>query len=429
MKTWKSLAIASILTGSLIGLVAACGSSSDDGGTGGKGTGGSSGAGTGGGTGGSAADGGLIGDGSSGSGGAFLDGSPGETSADAFDPDAACATTTVSATLTPANLLFLIDRTGSMNCNPPPTQSTAQCDVSPVAIDNSPTKWEITHDALVAAWNGLQNADPLPSIGVMLFNNNDACGFPTVPSVEVQPLSGPQLNQLVLNLDAVQPKGSTPIIGATLSAYQYVNVNAANFTGNKFVVLLTDGAETCDMDPNSKGYLIEKAEQATWIGIRTFVLGAPGSESERAFLSQIAFAGGTASSPTCDHSGSAPDMGDCHMDMTLPGMNFAQELQENLEAISGEALSCEFEVPQPGPGEPAIDYNKVNVVYTDGNGTETTILQDNTVDCSDGSNQGWQYSDDKSKIYLCGAACETVKGDNQASISIQLGCVTQVVPK
>jgi hypothetical protein len=292
-----------------------------------------------------------------------------------------------------------------------------------------PSKWEITRDSLKAAWNGLAATDPLPSVGVMFFNNDDYCGFPTKPDVEVQGLTDPQYNALALNVDGVTPKGSTPIIGATMSAFAYLWANAASFTGNKFVVLLTDGAETCDKAASSKALLIGKAQEAASVGIKTFVLGAPGSELERAFLSQIAFAGGTASSPTCDHSGAAPEVGDCHMDMTLPGMNFAEELTKNLLAISGEALSCEFVVPTPGPGEPAVDFGKVNVIYTDGEGDTDLIYRDNSLECSDPANEGWQYADGNTKIILCGAACERVKADNKASVSIQLGCQTQDKPK
>ncbi|HOT12918.1 MAG TPA: vWA domain-containing protein [Polyangiaceae bacterium] len=429
MNSWKGLAIATSLAALVVGVVVACGGDDEDnGGSGGSsassGSGGTAGKG-GSGTGGSAAD--------SGSGGSYIitEGGVGDTSyPDGFDPDAACASQDFKATLTAANLLFVIDRTGSMNCNPPPTTDSEKCEVQPVKENpNEPSKREITRDALTAAWQGLVNSDPLPSVGVMLFNNDDFCGFPASPDVVVGPMNDPQLNELVLKLGEVKPKGATPIIGATMSAYNYLWKNKDSFTGNKFVVLLTDGAETCDKDVASKAYLIGKANEAASVGIRTFVLGAPGSERERAFLSQIAWAGGTAKSATCDHSGSDPEVGDCHMDMTLQNMNFAQELQKNLEAISGEALSCEFEVPQPGPNDPAIDYNKVNVVYTHGDGTKETIPQDTTVECSDPTNAGWQYYDNKSKIVLCGSVCDKVKSDPKASISIELGCVTVVVPK
>src|SRR5262245_31052761 len=47
--------------------------------------------------------------------------------------DAACAATTVAARRAPANILFIVDRSGSMNCNPPPTQTSAQCEQFPQA--------------------------------------------------------------------------------------------------------------------------------------------------------------------------------------------------------------------------------------------------------------------------------------------------------
>ena len=424
MNSWKNLAVASILATAVFGLMVACGSDDSDG-DGDGGSSASAGSGSGSGTGGSAAN----GNGGSGSGSFFDASGTGDAAADSLDPDAACATSTVSATLTAANLLFVIDRTGSMNCNAPPTQTTEECETSPVKKDTTlPSKWEITRDALTAAWQGLTSTDPLPSVGVMLFNNDDICGIPDTPDVAVAPLTDPQLNSLVINLNNVTPKGSTPIIGATMRAYYYLHTSGTQFEGNKFVVLLTDGAETCDLGATSKSTLIQKAQDAASVGIRTFVLGAPGSESERAFLSQLAFAGGTASSPTCDYSGSSSDVGDCHMDMTLAGMNFAQELQSNLEAISGEALSCEFVVPDPEVGE-TLDYGAVNVIYTHGDGTEETIPQDPNLECSDPENEGWQYSDDKETIILCGGACEKVKDDSQASISIQLGCATVIVPK
>ena len=81
----------------------------------------------------------------------------------------------------------------------------------------------------------------------------------------------------------------------------------------------------------------------------------------------------------------------------------------------------------PGPGQPPVDLTKVNVKYSH-NGTEDYILQDTTIPCDDPNNAGWTYADNNTKIILCGAACDAVKNDPQASISIELGCKTQQVP-
>ena len=56
------------------------------------------------------------------------------------------------------------------------------------------------------------------------------------------------------------------------------------------MVLLTDGAETCD--PNNTDFLVQKALEANWFGIRTFVLGAPGSDDARGILEAWQAGGG-----------------------------------------------------------------------------------------------------------------------------------------
>jgi len=367
--------------------------------------------------------------GTGGSGYLNTDGSVGDAAvSDAFDPDAQCAATDVKAERTPANILFLIDRSGSMNCNPPPTTQSPDCEKWPKKADqNQLSKWEITIGALKQALTGLSTTTPTPSVGLMFFNVGDLCGYPDSPAVAVQELNAPQLNALTLSLDSTYPLGATPIVGTVMRAYAYFHDNAASFNGNRFVVLLTDGGETCD--PDNKQFLIGKAAEATAVGIRTFVLGAPGSEPYRAFLSQLAYEGGTPSTPTCDHSGAQAEVGDCHMDMTLPGMNFADELQKNLAAISAHALSCELEVPdQPDGG--SIDYGKVNVVYTPSStGQPETLPYDDQHPCSDSSNQGWQYADNHTKIILCGSACDRIKNDPGAEVSVAFGCQTQGVPK
>ena len=212
-----------------------------------------------------------------------------------------------------------------------------------------------------------------------------------------------------------------------MGAWNYLYMNQATLDGIIFAVLLTDGAETCD--PGNLPLVIDKSSEAASIGIRSFVLGAPGSEGARAFLSQIAFNGETALDPNCDHSGMPADAGDCHMDMTLPGLDFATELANNLALISLEALSCVFDVPEPPPGDPPVDLTKVNVVHETAGGMSNDIPQDYSVPCSDPANMGWQYADGNSKIVLCGSACEAVKNDPGGSVSIELGCQTMEVPQ
>jgi hypothetical protein len=422
VKTGKYL-VAAGAVGALVGVFVACGSDKTDG-AGGFGATGSGAAG--GGAAAGTADGskeGMAGDGNL-------------ITWDAMDTQVvptdakfdACAADTVKAELTPASMLFVIDRTGSMNCNPPPTQTTQECSVTPQKKDTTkPSKWEIVRDSLKAAIIDLKAFQPLPAIGIMFFNKDDYCGVAAAPDVAVADLTDPQATAINQALDGIKPKGETPIVGAANSAINYFRnpPPGTTFKGNKFVVLLTDGAETCD--PANKPAVITWAMGALALNnIRTFVLGAPGSEGERAFLSDIAFNGGTPGKSPCDHGGAQLDVGDCHMDMTDPKLDFKTVLAENLKKISTQALKCDFPLPKPKDGG-NVNLSEVNVTYTSGASSEK-LPPGTKTPCSDPANMGWQYADGNTKIVLCAGICAKVSADPAAQISIELGCPT-IIPK
>ena len=418
----------------------ACGS--DDKGSGGTGGGGpSSGGGGAGGSAGSGAVGGSAGSargGTAGSGGnagkaetaggaageAGVAGEAGAMAAAGAPPLTACATKIQSARLVPANLLFVIDKSGSMNCNPPQGDAAlnARCAEFPVKEDTSkPSKWEIASGALsdaIATLSGQTNV----SAGLTLFPQDDHCGVSADPAVDVAKLDGSQQGDITSALERVSPSGDTPIAGATILGYQHLSdaLRAGKLRGNSFIVLMTDGAETCKESELSK--LVETdVPHARLFNIRTFVIGAPGSEAARSLLSQIAYEGGTAATPDCDHSGSVPDQGDCHFDMTT-SQDFAKDLNAALQKISHDkVLSCEFDVPT-NPDGGGVDRSKVNVTFKPGSGKEETIKLDDTASCDQAN--GWQYSEDGSKIELCGAACDRVESDPDAEVRIALGCPT-----
>lgn len=89
-------------------------------------------------------------------------------------------------------------------------------------------------------------------------------------------------------------------------------------------------------------------------------------------------------------------------------------------------LSCEY-VPPPPPNGKDLDPSKVNVYFTPDGGQQQDILQDNNAGCDQGAN-GWQWNADKSKILLCGTACDQVKADDQGQVDIEFGCATKTAP-
>jgi von Willebrand factor type A domain len=329
-----------------------------------------------------------------------------------------CVTTgTIETSLRPANLLFVIDRSASMNCNLPPVTLSAECEQMPEKRDAAlPSKWDVVRTTLK------QTLAQLPSnarVGLTYFSNDDACGVQSQPSVPIRALDERHVASLTGSLDAVTPLGGTPLVGGLILAYKHLNPdqNPDLPDGDRFAVLLTDGQEGCAADQTQRLLDVELPKAKT-ASITTFVIGVPGSEVARGFLSRLAFAGGTPTHPNCDRSSPDPSVGDCQFDMTRDP-DLASGLTRALAAIGNRALRCEFDVPRPTNGE-ELDYEAVNIVYTpEPQAAEQVIKQDTTSPCAEGAN-GWQYTSDRSKIVLCGQACDTVR--RAASIRIALGC-------
>jgi hypothetical protein len=186
--------------------------------------------------------------------------------------------------------------------------------------------------------------------------------------------------------------------------------------GNTFAVLLTDGYETCALEPTDyTEVLLEDDAPEAWeaLRVRTFVIGAPGSEDARGFLSRLAQAGGTPGAADCTHDQAEHH---CHFDMTQ-STDFANDLAAALDQISGTVLTCELEVPINPTGE-GVDYRKVNVKVND---TEYPRADG----CVESGQTGWQYNEDRTLIELCGGACEAAQSEN-AVVRIVLGCPTKI---
>jgi hypothetical protein len=331
----------------------------------------------------------------------------------------------------------VLDKSGSMNCNPPEGDEAlnARCANFPIQEDpNKPTKWQVTSAAFVDALDALSEQANIQG-GLMLFpvperaaagasSREEACWVDGVADVEVGALDASGRGDIGTVLEAVAPAGETPIVGATILGYKYLSeaIRAGDIEGNHFVVLLTDGAETCEPGLLQKLVDVDVPNARLW-NIRTFVIGAPGSERARSLLSNIAFEGGTASSSGCIHGGSAPDVGDCHFDMT-ESSDFARDLALALQEISRTTvLACEYEIPE-NPDGGGVNLNEVNVTFTPGSGRRERILKNDSGDCD--SVDGWQYSEDFAKIVLCGDVCERVQADPEGRVSIELGCPTVV---
>jgi Mg-chelatase subunit ChlD len=334
-----------------------------------------------------------------------------------------CATATMQSDLLPTNILFVIDRSGSMSCNPPPTTDSVACEMQPVRANaGEPSKWEITSRTLASAIEALPGT---AVVGITYFSNNDSCGVQSSPNVPLAPITAEHKRTLADSLSAVQPAGGTPIVGATILAYRELHeaALAGDIYGPEYVVLLTDGQQSdecsstrCADAASCTALLVdEEVPKAAGpgVGIRTFVIGVPGSEPARSVLSMIAQNGGTGRDD-CD-----PERGDCHFDMTMES-DLASALAAALRAIAGQAITCELPLPVPEEGK--LDLDRVNVVYTPGSGEKAEIVvRDTRAPCNAGA-AGWQVAQDGQTILLCGDVCDRVRSDPGARVDVVLGC-------
>jgi hypothetical protein len=238
------------------------------------------------------------------------------------------------------SVLFLIDRSGSMNCNLPPTTASAECEaMSPPAKVNEAekSKWEIVSEVLGASLDLLVTTDPDIRVraAATYFSVDGNCGATSSPSVPMAAVSDELLGAIRSSLAAQKPAGGTPIVGGSMLAYKYLYQTLA-VDGNAHVVLITDGADSCGsyysanpaIGPGDHiaDLIGVQAPKAAGYGIQTWVIGAPGSEPARATLSNLAIAGTTRRSDACvPGSASDPTVGDCHYDMTTGDFRTALE--------------------------------------------------------------------------------------------------------
>jgi hypothetical protein len=347
-------------------------------------------------------------------------GAAGAAGAQSLDANDACALSTDTVEALPAVLQLVIDTSGSMDW--PPGWAPANPD------DSKPpgaTKWEITRDALGTA---IDQLDDGTALGATFFPDTTDDDPDTLclrnevalPIALLGPESSKQRTAWSDALAAAVPNGATPTEGAYLFGVD--QLGKTKLTGNQFLLLITDGTPTCTLDCEctennvavDSGPLIDDAKAALADGIRTFVIGSPGSEDARSILSALAREGGTAQ-PNCSDDGPVY----CHLDMTTEP-DLAQGLAGALAEVAASLRSCEYPIPPPPDGQ-SLDPDRVNVLYTPSDGKTQTIPRDPS---QSSCNQGWQYSSDASSIVLCGDACTAAQNDLGARVELLFGCKT-----
>ena len=339
----------------------------------------------------------------------------------------ACATATTQVDAVGLYLLFVLDGSGSMRQN---------------------GKWDATVPALTSVFGSLQKQqNSFIGAGLTVFGDrNDKtisdnfAGPYNSMDVPVGYIDTVQLGKLTDRLVNTAPYLGTPtyeVLSGQFPLLRAFQPQAPLSPGGKRVmVFITDGVPDTDMPAGTNEVpwsLSLTAMQASIANpIPTFVVGVGhfvpqmGESYSPAFLGDMAVAGGTRASATCDPHEMTDPGKVCYFQITPPaGAPTDQDiatLRDNLIAalvqIQKQAQSCEFTLQAVSSGQGELDPTQVNVVYVSGSGSKTLVPQN--------PDSGWSYDDPQhpTRVILHGASCSQVSADPKGKVTVVVGCKT-----
>jgi hypothetical protein len=310
-------------------------------------------------------------------GGLGFDGGPIDDSGAANDSDA-CGSVMLKTHTKPGNIVVVFDQSDSMK---QPFQA------------GSPPKWQVAEDALVAALTPIQG---IVSGGAIFFptkaTGNTCSGVDPItnapPQIAIQ--GGPAF--LTAFQGHFSAAGWSLILGTPLKlGLQQADKalpDPSPLMGARAVVLITDGAPTCD---TVAANILAPVQAMFLRGIKTYAIGLPGSAAAGTLLDKIAMAGGTTNYLT-------------------PADPMA--LQMALGQIASSTIDqCTITLDPP----PA-DKTKVHLIVTDAMKPNGYEIMETTM------GDGWSLSADGTTATLLGAVCEKAKAGGYTTIDFVYGC-------
>jgi hypothetical protein len=323
-----------------------------------------------------------------------------------FGPDGGCGYATIPTEREPGSLLFVVDRSYSMTEDPRGQEPEL----------GDPTKADLVYEAMQAV---LPQFPPDARVGLILYpSSSDGCDVDPEPAVDIAPMSvnGPAL----VSWFKLSPWGNTPTDKALLAAYEHLRTIPGS--GNKGVMLLTDGAWNCGSNSNTIYQMVEDAFQKE--GMRTFAIGIKGAATDA--LSHLAHRGGADRIPGCnpdlsvfdpqhpfqDNSCGSNNATCCHYQ--IGASSFVDEMTKAVNEIASRFLtSCVFLVPKDT--DPSKFQEGLVNVYVDG----LLVPQD--------PDDGWSYvGGGTDALEIHGELCDQLLSGQKDKVEIELGCPTVV---
>lgn len=301
--------------------------------------------------------------------------------------DANCGAVTHTATMLPADILIVLDRSLSMLSDKNDLPCLGGC--------GAKSKWYQVTTALNTVLN---STDAMVNWGLLYFGaETTVCGTTLSPSVPVAMMNASAISQAFVGQPSPTGQLGTPTRSAMINAVTYLT--SMTDSNPKYLLLATDGAPNC---APGGGLLVDDAvgsEQAVAdalaVGYPTFVVGI-GNTGDTAVLNAMAMKGGK------------PVLG-------APGgnsfyqVNDTADLEKALGDIVGTVTTCVFDIGRPPNAQTNVDEI---VVFGDGH-----QIQHNVTD-------GWDFSQsDKTQVTLYGSSCDAVTSGAIKSVTVTFGCI------
>jgi hypothetical protein len=298
----------------------------------------------------------------------------------ATTPDASCGFQNFMLERRPAELLLVLDRSGSMREPPNFMTLTSKWDETVPALNET-----IMRTAGTVSWGmKLFPAEPI-ACSVM-----DGVDVPIAPNNAAAMLAG---------IAGTTPTGTgTPTRYVMQKAIAHLKATPSNTP--RYILLATDGEPNCadgvtNALVDAQG-AVDAVKMAAAEGYKTFVIGiATTFGNANMTLNLMAEAGGE------------PRMGDPRYYPVSSRM----DLINTLSLITGRVADCVFPLDKlpPSPNDVAVDVNGMRVARDP--------MKMN----------GWDYTANSKAIQIHGPACDAIK-DANAQVKITFGCPGVLIP-
>ena len=314
----------------------------------------------------------------------------------------ACAAGNADGARAPAYLFFILDQSLSMSAN-----------------GELAKRWTPITQALTAFLKDPASVGIQAALELFPSKNGNVCQASSYASTAAAldvPMTAIDANSAT-KFSSVWPAVPNIINTPTKAIFQAMGPIATKWAddhkdGKTAIVLMTDGyPQGCgSSDDNIDNVAAEVKKYADKVPI--YVIGVSDNKTNLADLQKLADAGKT----------------QLTLVDTADPAKTQKAFLDRINQIRTTTQSCDVTIP-PAPAGQTLDLNKLNVIFTQSDGTKEPLAYDES--CSTGSRKAWHYDNPTAptKITLCAMTCDVFEADPRSKVTVEFGCQRKDVVK